>query len=89
VYDVCQLSEPACILLLGRICHWWTADLLPTARLNYRLELPRFTCLLLVAAYVASRTKEQENRQVCDPRARKRRRTGRLAHDKQVSAAVQ
>jgi hypothetical protein len=65
------------------------ADLLPTARLNYRLELPRFTCLLLVAAYVASRTKEQENRQVCDPRARKRRRTGRLAHDKQVSAAVQ
>jgi hypothetical protein len=60
--------------------------MLPTSSMSRRLQLPRFACILLVAAYVASRTKEQENRQVCDPRARKRRRRGQLAHDKQVRA---
>lgn len=50
-------------------------------------QLPRFASTLLVAAFIASRTKEQENRQVFDARARKRRRTGRLTHDKQTEEA--
>lgn len=47
-------------------------------------ELSQFGSVLLVAAYISSRTKEQENRQAFDMRASKRRRTGRLAHDRQV-----
>lgn len=51
-------------------------------------ELPTFAKVLLVAAYVASRTRDTMDRTTFDPSARRKRRRKSLAHDKQVTASM-
>lgn len=61
---------------------WWMLDRQESDVEAY--ELPTFAKVLVVAAYVAARTRETMDRASFDPTARRKRRKQNLAHDKQV-----